>query len=241
MCSHNTYVLLLMPSNSVFTLLVVAGAAPPCACLTPAPVPLQVPFRLLKNFHKIQQRLVRELEKKFSGKDVVVVANRRIMPPPTSGKSNARPRSRTLTAVGCAGHWFSGRGRGAVWGSAGLGFTVVAAAAAAAALDRMMLMQLRQQQLRQARPQQQLQCSKWQQQEQLPGCIMLTGRPPLQAAPQIQPYSLCCSLSAPSGLHVFAEDCVAPALCLVCQQLNMCCASLLCAVSVPPGARRHPG
>jgi hypothetical protein len=58
-----------------------------------------VPFRLLKNFHKIQQRLVRELEKKFSGKDVVVVANRRIMPPPTGGKSNARPRSRTLTAV----------------------------------------------------------------------------------------------------------------------------------------------
>jgi hypothetical protein len=59
----------------------------------------QVPFRLLKSFHKIQQRLVRELEKKFSGKDVVVVANRRILPPPTSGKSNARPRSRTLTAV----------------------------------------------------------------------------------------------------------------------------------------------
>lgn len=28
-----------------------------------------------------------------------MVANRRIMPPPTSGKSNARPRSRTLTAV----------------------------------------------------------------------------------------------------------------------------------------------
>jgi len=27
-----------------------------------------VPFRLLKNFHKIQSRLVRELEKKFSGK-----------------------------------------------------------------------------------------------------------------------------------------------------------------------------
>ena len=59
----------------------------------------QVPYRLLKNFHKIQQRLVRELEKKFSGKDVVIIANRRIMRPPTSGRSNARPRSRTLTAV----------------------------------------------------------------------------------------------------------------------------------------------
>jgi hypothetical protein len=50
---------------------------------------------------------VRELEKKFSGKDVVVVANRRIMPPPTSGKSNARPRSRTLTAVR-RGRWLVG-------------------------------------------------------------------------------------------------------------------------------------
>eukprot|EP00798_Chlamydomonas_sp_ICE-L_P005641 gene5641-8964_t len=52
-----------------------------------------------KALQKIQQRLVRELEKKFSGKDVVIVANRRIMPPTTSGVSNARPRSRTLTAV----------------------------------------------------------------------------------------------------------------------------------------------
>ena len=60
---------------------------------------VQVPFRLLKPFHKIQQRLVRELEKKFSGKDVVIVAARRIMQKPTTGISNARPRSRTLTAV----------------------------------------------------------------------------------------------------------------------------------------------
>ncbi len=59
----------------------------------------QVPYRLLKAFHKIQQRLVRELEKKFSGKDVVIIANRRILSPTTSGQSNARPRSRTLTAV----------------------------------------------------------------------------------------------------------------------------------------------
>lgn len=60
---------------------------------------IHAPFRLLKAFHKIQQRLVRELEKKFSGKDVVIVANRRIQPVPTNGKANARPRSRTLTAV----------------------------------------------------------------------------------------------------------------------------------------------
>ena len=64
-----------------------------CNCL------LQVPYRLLKAFHKVQQRLVRELEKKFSGKDVVLIANRRVMPTPSSGKSIARPRSRTLTAV----------------------------------------------------------------------------------------------------------------------------------------------
>ena len=59
---------------------------------------IHVPFRLLKSFHKVQQRLVRELEKKFSGKDVVIVANRRIMPKPTTGAAIARPRSRTLTA-----------------------------------------------------------------------------------------------------------------------------------------------
>lgn len=58
-----------------------------------------MPYRLLKAFHKIQPRLVRELEKKFSGKDVVFIGTRRIMPPPNSGKSIARPRSRTLTAV----------------------------------------------------------------------------------------------------------------------------------------------
>jgi len=60
---------------------------------------VHVPFRLLKAFHKIQSRLVRELEKKFSGKDVVFIGTRRIMPPAKSGKSIARPRSRTLTAV----------------------------------------------------------------------------------------------------------------------------------------------
>mmetsp|Transcript_29918 Transcript_29918/g.61303 ORF Transcript_29918/g.61303 Transcript_29918/m.61303 type:complete len:205 (-) Transcript_29918:51-665(-) len=71
---------------------------------------LMVPFKILKNFHKkfatnntpTQVRLVRELEKKFSGKHVVIVAQRTIL-----GKSYARstktkgprPRSRTLTAV----------------------------------------------------------------------------------------------------------------------------------------------
>ena len=47
-------------------------------------------------------RLVRELEKKFSGKHVVFIAQRRILPKPTR-KANKlkqkRPRSRTLLAV----------------------------------------------------------------------------------------------------------------------------------------------
>ncbi|WP_411023741.1 hypothetical protein, partial [Salmonella sp. s51228] len=42
-----------------------------------------VPVPQLKAFQKIQVRLVRELEKKFSGKHVVFVAQRRILPKPT--------------------------------------------------------------------------------------------------------------------------------------------------------------
>jgi len=61
-----------------------------------------VPFVLLKGFHRIQQRLVRELEKKFSGRHVVVVAQRRILKKP--GRNNRkklqkRPVSRTVKAV----------------------------------------------------------------------------------------------------------------------------------------------
>lgn len=61
-----------------------------------------VPFRLLKSFHAIQTRLVRELEKKFSGRHVVIIAQRTILGKSFSraGKgSGPRPRSRTLTAV----------------------------------------------------------------------------------------------------------------------------------------------
>ncbi len=35
-----------------------------------------VPFRQLQAYHKIQRSLVRELEKKFSGKHVIVIAQR---------------------------------------------------------------------------------------------------------------------------------------------------------------------
>ncbi|KAI2813880.1 hypothetical protein CBS63078_5741 [Aspergillus niger] len=64
-----------------------------------------VPVPLLQGFHKIQQRLTRELEKKFSDRHVLFVAQRRILPRPkrsASSRSNQkqkRPRSRTLTAV----------------------------------------------------------------------------------------------------------------------------------------------
>lgn len=64
---------------------------------------LFVPVPQLKSFQKIQSRLVRELEKKFSGKHFVVVAQRKILPKPTRKTRNAskqkRPISRTLTTV----------------------------------------------------------------------------------------------------------------------------------------------
>jgi small subunit ribosomal protein S7e len=63
---------------------------------------LYVPYKLRKSFNKVHQRLVRELEKKFSGRHVMIIAQRTIL-----GKSFRRnqktsgplPRSRTLTAV----------------------------------------------------------------------------------------------------------------------------------------------
>ena len=60
-----------------------------------------VPVPLLKQFHKIQVRLVLEMEKKFSGKHVIFVAQRRILKK-ESRKTRTKqpnPRSRTLTAV----------------------------------------------------------------------------------------------------------------------------------------------
>ncbi|KAG6503157.1 hypothetical protein ZIOFF_035468 [Zingiber officinale] len=62
-------------------------------------VVIHVPYRLRKSFKKIHVRLVRELEKKFSGKDVVLIATRSILKPPKKGSAVVRPRSRTLTAV----------------------------------------------------------------------------------------------------------------------------------------------
>ncbi|CAK9167827.1 unnamed protein product [Ilex paraguariensis] len=62
-------------------------------------VVIHVPYRLRKAFRKIHVRLVRELEKKFSGKDVILIATRRTLRPPKKGSAVQRPRSRTLTVV----------------------------------------------------------------------------------------------------------------------------------------------
>ena len=61
-----------------------------------------VPFPKLAAFHKIQHVLVTNLEKKFNGKHVVIIAQRRILPSPKrSGRqpTQKRPMSRSVTAV----------------------------------------------------------------------------------------------------------------------------------------------
>merc|ERR1712113_850521 len=58
------------------------------------------PFRVWKNVKKIQGRLIRELEKKFSKKHFIFVANRTILDKNFRRKGlKVRPRTRTLTAV----------------------------------------------------------------------------------------------------------------------------------------------
>jgi len=65
-------------------------------------VVITVPFPQLRSYHKIQVRLVRELEKKYPDQHVVFVGFRRILPRQTRTnkvKRQKRPRNRTLTAV----------------------------------------------------------------------------------------------------------------------------------------------
>eukprot|EP00927_Polykrikos_kofoidii_P027682 TRINITY_DN2426_c0_g1_i1.p1 TRINITY_DN2426_c0_g1~~TRINITY_DN2426_c0_g1_i1.p1 ORF type:complete len:194 (+),score=47.28 TRINITY_DN2426_c0_g1_i1:66-647(+) len=58
------------------------------------------PFRVWKAVKKIQGRLIRELEKKFSKRHVIFVANRTILDTNFRRKGlKVRPRSRTLTSV----------------------------------------------------------------------------------------------------------------------------------------------
>ena len=62
---------------------------------------LTVPFRELSTYQKIQEKLVRELEKKI-GKHLVVIGQRKILKAPSKNnhiKMQKRPNSRTLTAV----------------------------------------------------------------------------------------------------------------------------------------------
>ncbi|KAI9311630.1 30S ribosomal protein S7e [Dichotomocladium elegans] len=60
-----------------------------------------VPVPQQKAWNKVQARVTRELEKKFSDRQVVFVAQRRILAVPSrrSNPKQPRPRSRTLTAV----------------------------------------------------------------------------------------------------------------------------------------------
>merc|ERR1711906_49511 len=63
-----------------------------------------VPYRLRELFRKNQARLVSELEKKFSGQHIMLVAQRKIQDKEKHSnrkatKGQVRPRSRTLTAV----------------------------------------------------------------------------------------------------------------------------------------------
>jgi len=60
-----------------------------------------VPYRFHKRFQKLQSRLIRELEKKFSGKHVIILAQRTIMSKQYNRQhpGQIRPRSRTLTSV----------------------------------------------------------------------------------------------------------------------------------------------
>lgn len=64
---------------------------------------IYVPVPKQKAFQKVQTRLVRELEKKFSGRHVVFCGEHKILPKPQRGRPDPnkqkRPRSRTLTAV----------------------------------------------------------------------------------------------------------------------------------------------
>ncbi|KAF5182589.1 40S ribosomal protein S7 [Thalictrum thalictroides] len=50
-------------------------------------VVIHVPYRLRKVFRKSHVKLVRELEKNFSGKDVILVTTRRILRPPKKGSA----------------------------------------------------------------------------------------------------------------------------------------------------------
>lgn len=55
-----------------------------------------VPVPQLRAYQKIQIRLVRELEKKFSGRHVVFIAQRRILPKPNRKIKNKQKQKRPI-------------------------------------------------------------------------------------------------------------------------------------------------
>ena len=61
-----------------------------------------VPYPQLKAFHMIQSRLVRELEKKFSGKHVVFIAQRRILKKPSKTGGNLKQETHVQNFDRCA-------------------------------------------------------------------------------------------------------------------------------------------
>lgn len=62
---------------------------------------ISVPIPQLKSWRRVQLAVARELEKKFSDRSIIIIGHRRIIKKPKHGASlkQARPRSRTLTAV----------------------------------------------------------------------------------------------------------------------------------------------
>merc|ERR1711908_90482 len=82
----------------------IAGAKEVVVNKSTAAIVIFLPYRLKDLFRKNQVRLVRELEKKFSGQHVVLVAQRKIQDKESrksrkASKGQIRPMSRTLTAV----------------------------------------------------------------------------------------------------------------------------------------------
>merc|ERR1712094_56389 len=82
----------------------IAGAKEVVVNKSTAAIVIFLPYRLKDLFRKNQVRLVRELEKKFSGQHVVLVAQRRIQKKESkktrkASKGQVHPYSRSLTAV----------------------------------------------------------------------------------------------------------------------------------------------
>merc|ERR1711924_508092 len=82
----------------------IAGAKEVVVNKSTAAIVIFIPYRLKDLFRKNQVRLVRELEKKFSGQHVVLIAQRKIQDKESrkthkAAKGQVRPHSRTLLKV----------------------------------------------------------------------------------------------------------------------------------------------